>query len=299
MPAFVLPTEDKPMAYKYKYNGKEFQDELGLNFYDYGARNYDPAIGRWMNVDPLAEQAPDWTPFRYGFNNPLRYNDPTGLSEEDWIPGVDDNGAVTYTAEKGDSAKTLSTQYGVTQEKAEQITGTQGTEVIQEGTEVKGEKVKQVTGSEVLKLDLKFKGNTDQDIINHFMFSLDHSKSEGKSSFGATEYFGNVFSKLPGDHTLIGKIDLNGTISDIAISLQFNTSSGAYINEKRHSAIFSNEVSTNPQSRGSVFGKNQAIQHNIFNSGFRINGKNLMGSGGLRITVPDSNGSKLKKIYKL
>src|SRR5690606_21549263 len=74
--------------------GKEYQDELNLNFYDYGARNYDPAIGRWMNVDPLAEQAPDWTPYRYGFNNPIRYTDPTGMFEcdgLDWIPGTDGN----------------------------------------------------------------------------------------------------------------------------------------------------------------------------------------------------------------
>ncbi|OYQ49735.1 hypothetical protein CHU92_00265, partial [Flavobacterium cyanobacteriorum] len=41
--------------YKYKYQEQEWQDELGLNMYDYGARNYDPALGRWHNIDPLAE----------------------------------------------------------------------------------------------------------------------------------------------------------------------------------------------------------------------------------------------------
>ncbi|WP_243416386.1 RHS repeat domain-containing protein [Flavobacterium sp. HTF] len=67
---------------KYKYNGKELQDDsIGgwkLNLYDYGARNYDPAIGRWMNIDPLADTYTSVSPYNHVLNNPVFYVDPDG-----------------------------------------------------------------------------------------------------------------------------------------------------------------------------------------------------------------------------
>ncbi len=65
----------------YRYNGKELNSDLGLDWYDYGFRFYDSGICIWGGIDLLAEISPELTPYRYAFNNPLLYTDPDGLFE--------------------------------------------------------------------------------------------------------------------------------------------------------------------------------------------------------------------------
>jgi RHS repeat-associated protein len=65
----------------YLYNGKELNEELDLNWLAYGFRWYDPAVGRFPSVDPLADQFAWVSPFNYAENDPVQYVDLWGLQQ--------------------------------------------------------------------------------------------------------------------------------------------------------------------------------------------------------------------------
>ena len=74
MPGRSFPAANT--ATKEKFTGKERDTETGLDYF--GARYYDPSIGRFFGVDAFADKYPSMTPYHYVLNNPLRFTDITG-----------------------------------------------------------------------------------------------------------------------------------------------------------------------------------------------------------------------------
>lgn len=72
----------------YRFGGKEFDTMHGLNLYDFHARQYDPALGRFMSIDPLAEKYYSISPYSYCMNNPVKFIDTDGKQVRPARPNV-------------------------------------------------------------------------------------------------------------------------------------------------------------------------------------------------------------------
>lgn len=91
--------------YRYGFNGKERDTEIAsTTTYDYGFRIYNPALGKFLSVDPLSKSYPWYTPYQFAGNNPIKFIDLDGLEEADPAkalyadkPQIDMNGAPSGT----------------------------------------------------------------------------------------------------------------------------------------------------------------------------------------------------------
>jgi len=73
------PVGGQILPYQYKFQGQERQDELGLNWDSFKWRNYDYAIGRFMNIDPLAEDYTHNSPYAFAENKVMSHIELEGL----------------------------------------------------------------------------------------------------------------------------------------------------------------------------------------------------------------------------
>jgi RHS repeat-associated protein len=68
-------------SYDHGFNGMRKDDDMhgatGTS-YDFGARLYDPRVGKWLSIDPNAQKYPGISPYNFSYNNPLIFNDPDG-----------------------------------------------------------------------------------------------------------------------------------------------------------------------------------------------------------------------------
>ena len=105
-------SRENSLPNRFTYNGKEEQDELDLGWLDYGARMYQPELGRFSTMDPHSDSYFGWTPYNYVANNPVLLVDPDG---RDWVVNKTEkdgktNYDITFQAALVNNSKNVTTE---------------------------------------------------------------------------------------------------------------------------------------------------------------------------------------------
>ena len=153
-------------------------------------RHYNSDLSIWLSVDPMSDKYPGVSPYAYCANNPVVLWDIDGR----WIPGLDDDGNVTYTAEKGDNYKTFALQFSCRGKENEIFKNAGygiGDKDVKAGDVIKGSAVQKATGSDVLKG--KWNNMTNNQKASQIMFALmdgerKHSEINGAYAIDLNDY---------------------------------------------------------------------------------------------------------------
>lgn len=108
----VVSSNANSVAQKFKFNGAELEESLGLNLYEMDVRSYDPAIARWNRIDPVDHH--HLSPYNAFDNNPVFFADPSGAdsepsSTEEWMEanGITEDDLITiYQADDSNDSDT-------------------------------------------------------------------------------------------------------------------------------------------------------------------------------------------------
>ena len=275
---------------------KLFMRQTGLDYF--GARYYSSGLSVWLSVDALAGKYPNESPYCYAGLNPVMITDPNGM----WKGEVDKDGNVKYIAEKGDNKKTFRDQYDLSKKEAQAIFNSKDSKLnydketgnLIEGSFVTGKAVKKTTGSDILKLDLMSNMATDQRIFEHYLFAINHSKSQGKFGFYSNTYFGHVFSHISRYHEGFAK---KGGIK-IHYKLPLFQSQGILIGVTLYPYFIGNTSVTDKYTYGTMFSSKPDKIYNLdfptyLNFGFGLKRQMY----GYRLMTPESNKDKLNAIF--
>ena len=95
---FIFTVQAQAGRYKYKFQGQERQEDLNLGWDSFKYRNYDYAIGRFFNVDPLADEYVHWSPYVFSGNRLIDSRELEGL-EPHTIHKTLDDAAINFATQ--------------------------------------------------------------------------------------------------------------------------------------------------------------------------------------------------------